>query len=106
MVNTIIVELTSRALKELQKIREFNYLLFGVTKSKEIIQTIFQAIESLEIPHFDYTELGAVDEDFVHLKYEYRKLIEKHCKITYRKSKNKIYVVRIFDTRQNPNKNK
>ena len=106
MVNTIIVELTSRALKDLQKIREFNDLLFGVIKSKEIIQTIFQAIESLEIPHFDYTELGAVDEDFVHLKYEYRKLIEKHYKITYRKSNNKIYVVRIFDTRQNPNKNK
>ena len=106
MVNTIIVELTSRALKELQKIREFNYLLFGVTKSKEIINVVFKTIETLEIPHFDYTKLGAIDEDFVHLKYEYRKLIEKHCKITYRKSKNKIYVVRIFDTRQNRNKNK
>ena len=90
----------------MQKIRGFNDLLYGVSKSKEIINTIFETIEILENPDVDFTEIGAIDEDFVHLKYDYRKLIESHYKITYRKSKNKIYVVRIFDTRQNPNKNK
>jgi plasmid stabilization system protein ParE len=106
MGNNIIVELTSRALKDLQKIRGFNDLLYGVPKSKEIISTIFKTIEILEISDFDFTEIGSIDEDFVHLKYEYRKLIESHYKITYRKAKSKIYVVRVFDTRQNPNKNK
>ena len=106
MGNIIIVELTSRALKDLQKIRGFNDVLYGVPKSKETINTIFKTIEILENPDFDFTEIGSVDEDFLHLKYEFRKLIENHYKITYRKSKSKIYVVRIFDTRQNPNKNK
>lgn len=106
MGNQIIVQLTSRALKDLQKVRGFNDLLYGVSKSKEIINTIFETIEILENPDVDFTEIGVIDEDFAHLKYEYRKLIESHYKITYRKNKSKIYVVRIFDTRQNPNKNK
>ena len=102
----IIVQLTSRALKDLQKVRGFNDLLYGVSKSKKIINTIFETIEILENPDVDFTEIGAIDEDFVHLKYDYRKLITSHYKITYRKNKSKKYVVRIFDTRQNPNKNK
>lgn len=106
MENVIIVEFTTRALKDLQKIRGFNDILYGVPKSKEIINTIFKTIEILESPVFNFTEIGSVDEDFTHLKYEYRKLIETHYKITYRKAKSKIYVVRVFDTRQNPNKNK
>ncbi|MEM0577496.1 type II toxin-antitoxin system RelE/ParE family toxin [Flavobacterium polysaccharolyticum] len=106
MGNQIIVQLTSRALKDLQKVRGFNDLLYGVFKSKEIINTIFETIEILENPDVDFTEIGVIDEDFVHLKYDYRKLITSHYKITYRKNKSKIYVVRIFDTRQNPNKNK
>ena len=106
MGTQIIVQLTSRALKDLQKVRGFNDLLYGVSKSKEIINTIFATIEILENPDVDFTEIGAIDEDFVHLKYDYRKLITSHYKITYRKNKSKIYVVRIFDTRQNPNKNK
>ena len=40
MGNIIIIELTSRALKDLQKIRGFNDMLYGVPKSKEIINTI------------------------------------------------------------------
>ena len=106
MGTQIIVQLTSRALKDLQKVRGFNDLLYGVSKSKKIINTIFETIEILENPDVDFTEIGAIDEDFVHLKYDYRKLITSHYKITYRKNKSKIYVVRIFDTRQNPNKNK
>ena len=106
MANTIIVELTTRALKDLQKIRGFNDELYGVPKSISIINTIFKTIDVLETHKFDYSETFSIDEDFIHLKYEYRKLIENHYKITYRKSKAKIYVVRIFDTRQNPNKNK
>lgn len=105
-MGSITVELTSRALKDLQKIRVFNDTLYGVPKSKEIINTLFEIMEILENPDFDFTKIGGIDNDFAHLKYEYRKLIDSHYKITYRKAKNKIYVVRVFDTRQNPNKNK
>jgi hypothetical protein len=52
--------------------------------------------------------MGSVDEEFKHLKRKYRKLIEKHIKITYRLSKSQptVYINRVFDTRQQPSKNK
>lgn len=100
------VELTSRALKNMQKIKRFNNQLYGECKSKEIISAIFQRIEIFENNDINFTSIGSIDEDFVHLKYEYRKLVEGYYKITYRKGNKVIYVVRVFDTRQNPNKNK
>ena len=57
MGTQIIVQLTSRALKDLQKVRGFNDLLYGVSKSKEIINTIFETIEILENPDVDFTEI-------------------------------------------------
>ena len=100
------VELTARSLKDLQKIRVFNDNLYSISKSKEIIDDIFKELEILENFTVDFTEIGAIDEEFIHLKYEYRKLVINHFKITYRKGKRAIYIVRIFDTRQNPSKNK
>ncbi len=63
-------------------------------------------VGELENPDFVYLETGSVDEYFAHLKKQYRKLIEGNYKITYREGKTKIYINRIFDTSQNPNKNK
>ena len=57
MGTQIIVQLTSRALKDLQKVRGFNDLLYSVSKSKEIINTIFETIEILENPDVDFTEI-------------------------------------------------
>jgi hypothetical protein len=74
----ISVKLTSRALKDLQKIRGFNDNFYGIPKSKKIIDSLFKLMEILESPDADFTEIGSIDEDFVHLKYEYRKLIESY----------------------------
>ena len=57
MGTQIIVQLTSRALKDLQKVRGFNDLLYSVSKSKEMINTIFETIEILENPDVDFTEI-------------------------------------------------
>lgn len=95
---------TTRALKDLEKTTRFNALLYGFTKAIEIATEIRKSTEILENSNF--SEIGSVDEDFLHLKRKYRKLIHHHCKITYRESKTKIYINRVFDTRQNPNKNK
>ena len=57
MGTQIIVQLTSRALKDLQKVRGFNDLLYVVSKSKEMINTIFETIEILENPDVDFTEI-------------------------------------------------
>ena len=94
---------TQRALKDLNKIYEFNAENIGNDKA---VQKIITKVEILEKTSFDYSTIGAADEDFSHLKYHYRKLIESHYKITYRVGSTKIYINRIFDTRQNPNKNK
>ena len=95
---------TSRAIKDLEKVTRFNATLYGFKKAILIATELRESTEILESNNFK--EIGAVDEDFVHLKYEYRKLIQHHCKITYREGKTKIYINRVFDTRQNPNKNK
>lgn len=58
MESVIRVELTSRSLKDLQKIRVFNDNLYGVSKSKEIIDDILKELEILENPTMDFTEIG------------------------------------------------
>lgn len=95
---------TNRAFKDLEKVTRFNIKLFGFNKAIEIAKEIQETTEILELN--DFNQIGAADEDFIHLKFEYRKLIHHHCKITYREGKDRIYINRIFDTRQNPNKNK
>ena len=52
--------------------------------------------------------MGAIDEEFKHLKREYKKLIVRNIKITYRLSSSHptVYINRVFDTRQDPVKNK
>ena len=101
-----IVELTSRAIKDLNKIKSFNKALFGEEKAEFIIDKIFSHLKILESPNIDLKKVGGIDESFLKLKRTYRNLFLDYYKITYREGKTKIYIVRVFDTRQNPNKNK
>lgn len=97
---------TSRSTKDLEKITRFNAQLYGFEKAIEIALKIHKTTEILDNPNYDFSQIGAVDTEFLHLKRNYRKLISGHCKITYREGKTKIYINRLFDTRQNPSKNK
>lgn len=97
---------TSRATKDLEKITKFYLKLYGHTKAKQIATELRQSTEILERKNIDTAKIGAIDNAFTHLKQNYRKLIEHHCKITYREGKTKIYIVRVFDTRQDSKKNK
>lgn len=96
---------TTRAKKDLGKIIQFNTELYGLETAKKIAYDIRQRTQLLENPEVDLTKIGAIDTDFLHLKRQYRKLIFRHYKITYRNGKTKMYVMRVFDTRQHPNKN-
>ena len=100
------INLTTRALKDVNKIFKFNSKSYGETKATVIEDGIFNRIQVLENPDFDFSKIGKIDESFNHLKREYRKLLFEHYKITYREGSSKIYVVRIFDLRQHPKKNK
>ena len=79
--------------------------LYGAIKALEIATNLRKSTEILESTKIDVTEYGQADETFSHLKHQYRYLVSNHCKLTYRVGKNKIYIVRVFDTRQNPSKN-
>lgn len=100
------VEWTTRATKDLEKIAKFYIDLYGKEKARTIVTSIRINTEILEEKGVDFSKIGSVDETFTHLKHTYRKLIEQHCKVTYREGKKKMYIVRVFDTRQNPKKNK
>jgi plasmid stabilization system protein ParE len=97
---------TTRAIKDLEKATRFNALLYGFDKAIQIALKLQKGTEILGNPKYDFSEIGSIDAEFAHLKRNYRKLIDGHLKITYREGKTKIYINRIFDTRQNPNKNK
>ena len=97
---------SSSSVKDLEKITWFNIQLHGFEKAIDIALKIRQHTEILENPTFEFIEIGAIDDAFLELKHQYRKLIYKNCKITYREGNSKIYINRIFDTRQNPKKNK
>ncbi|MDP2160481.1 MAG: type II toxin-antitoxin system RelE/ParE family toxin [Flavobacterium sp.] len=97
---------TNRAVKDLEKITRFNSKLYGFKKAIEIALGIKKETEIFENKKYDFSEIGSIDETFSHLKRDYRKLIVHHCKITYREGKDKIFINRVFDTRQNPSKNK
>lgn len=100
------VHWTHRATKDLQKITAFNIELLGADKAREISFEIIDAVLVLENPGFNYSEIGAVDESLHFLKRKYRKLIHGHYKINYREGADKIFVSKIFDTRQHPRKNR
>ena len=97
---------TTRATKDLEKVTKFNVILYGSIKALEISTNLRKSTEILESTNVDLTEYGSIDTAFNHLRHEYRKLINNHVKITYRTGKTNIYIVRVFDTRQHPNKNK
>lgn len=103
----ISILFTNRAKEDLKRIEIFNTALYGKQTSNKIIKSIFNRISILESSESNFTEIGSIDTSFPHLKRTYRKLIEEQYKITYRVSKDSIiYIVRIFDMRQNPIKNK
>lgn len=97
-------KLTSRALKDLKKTYSFYSVLYGKRKSEQIIIDFFDYFSILE-SQSDFTQMGPVDEQFSSHTFEYRKLFFGYLKITYRVGKSNIYIVRIFDSRQNPKKN-
>ncbi len=96
---------THRAKKDLEKMFDFNKILYDIEIAKELAYKIQERTLLLENSEYNFEEIGSIDASFSHLKHTYRKLIEGYCKITYRVGKNRIYIVRIFDTRQHPSKN-
>ena len=105
-METYEIKWTSRAIKDLRKVYNFYMEFTGDTKAFELILKILERVDFLSDKRF--VEMGAIDEEFRHLERKYKKLIEGDIKITYRLSTtgSVVYINRVFDTRQHPNKNK
>lgn len=80
----------------------YNYLCSVVEEPKafEVIERIVNKVELLSTMPL----LGAKEPLLAKLKREYRRLLEGHYKIVYNFRNDKIYVNRVFDSRQHPNK--
>jgi plasmid stabilization system protein ParE len=104
-LETYEINWTQRAQKDLRSVYDFYSEILGEQKAFEIIEITLEKIDILS--HAKSVKVGAIDEEFSHLKYQYKKLIVRNLKITYRLSLNKpiVYINRVFDTRQNPTKN-
>ncbi|MCK4923008.1 MAG: type II toxin-antitoxin system RelE/ParE family toxin [Bacteroidales bacterium] len=97
---------TSRAASDLKKVYHFYKQLIGEQKAFDLIMLLFKQVDRLSDKRF--IKMGASDDEFEHLKRDYRKLIEGDIKVTYRLSISKtiVFIIRLFDTRQHPSKNK
>ena len=80
----IEIKWTSRAVKDLRKIYHFYTSLSGEEKAFKLIQKLLFRIELLS--NKKTVKMGTLDEEFKHLKREYKKILEGNIKVTYRES--------------------
>ena len=92
---------TKTAIKDLNKIYEFNIPIFGEGKSFEYIVALTNEINLLEE---GFIGIGVKYISKRHPEIEYRKLISSHYLIIYRAKGKRVYINKIFDTRQSPKK--
>ncbi|WP_462316896.1 type II toxin-antitoxin system RelE/ParE family toxin [Marinilabilia sp.] len=102
---TFKIKWTNRAKKDLRKVYNFYSETINEDKSIEIITSLLNKIDILT--NEAMVKIGTNDKEFSHLKRNYKKLIEENIKITYRINKQecKVFIVRVFDTRQKATKN-
>ncbi|MES2139143.1 MAG: type II toxin-antitoxin system RelE/ParE family toxin [Bacteroidota bacterium] len=88
---------TESALNDLNTIIDF-ISPFSVSIAEQIaFRILFRTNQLSKLP-----KSGQIEPLLKNMKYEYRYLIEGHSKIIYRSENSKIFIERIFDTRQNP----
>ena len=86
---------SNRAKISLKKVYEF-YASKSIVSAKKITNGIIDKAEKLQI--------NVLFQKEHNLPNEFRRAIFKHYKIIYKVTDNFIYILQIFDTRQNPNK--
>lgn len=94
---------TGRARKDLKKVYSFESKILGEEKAYQLLENLLDEGNSLVD---DLYRSYLRDEAFNHLKHQYYKHYYYRYKLTYRESKDIIYINRVFDMRRNPKKNK
>jgi plasmid stabilization system protein ParE len=89
---------TGRAKSDLNKVYEFNSQLFGEEKSFKIIENIVKKADLLYQPVVGSTRfISSLNPEIEYLKLVYNQIL-----IVYRIHQDTAYVIRIFDSRQDP----
>lgn len=89
---------TKKSLKDLQNIYDF-IALESESGAKKVVSSILDTEEVIS----SHPNVGQVEKT-IKLKRTYRYIVEGHCKVIYRVGKSKIYINKVFDTRQHPDK--
>ncbi len=88
---------TEQAIKQLKEIYDY-YKVFSVDIAQKRVQPIIEQVKRLAF----YPLLGKKEEAYMGMKYPFRSLIEGDYKIVYYLKEDYLYVVAIFDCRQDP----
>ena len=91
---------TETAKNDLKNIFNFVKSEININKAQLIVFQIFDKTSVLK----NMREAGQKEPKFERLKNEYRRLIFKHYKIVYHISAELVYINKVFDSRQSPNK--
>lgn len=91
---------TNFAVSELKAIYLYHRMIAGQKVADKIRQRIFKTTKLLT----KQPELGAIEPNLQELKQNYRYLISGNYKIIYKYQENTIYIIDVFDCRQNPQK--
>ena len=93
---------TNLAISELKSIFIYYRMAANETVADKIRKSIFNATKPLNKQPF----IGQIEENLIELKQEHRYLVEGNYKIIYRIIDTDVYIIDIFDCRQNPQKMK
>lgn len=89
---------TDPAMEDLNAIWEYYEVLIGLEKAETYIDRFFQKADRL----VRFPEMGAVEEELSNAFVTVRYLLEGHYKIYYKVDGPLVKILRVFDTRQNP----
>ncbi len=90
---------STRSLKDLDQAHDL-LAEHSLQAANRTVETILERATQLE----QFPESGPVEPSLAHRKKEHRYLVSGHHKIIYRIEKQKILIIRVFDTRQYPRK--
>ena len=91
---------THEALEETKLIYQYYKLKVSVRLAKNIKSKIFSSVKNLQ----KQVRKGQIEELLLHKKGEYRYLITGNYKVIYKITEKAIYIMTVFDCRQNPEK--
>ena len=96
------IQFTDLAKLQLKEITEYYKAVASNKVSKKIRKSLISRIKLLQ----NFSKIGPVEHFLENLTHEYRYLVEGNYKIIYTIENDVIYIVAIFDTRQDPQKMK